>query len=284
MPTNIPTDLLRAFVTVIDLGGYTRAAEALGRTQPAISQKLRRLEAIIGQPLLLAEAGQIRLTDAARTLDTLARQMLRINDDIAASFADERLSGWLRVGVPTDFSNAFMLQAIADFAAAHRGVRIEVSSRASRDLRTALAAEELDMIFAIAPEDGMPWLVQSFRVTPFWAISAAVQLDPAAPVPLLRHPDPCEYADRMRSALRDAGRPWRTLLVCNDVEGLVAAVRAGLGVTALTPATLAAGLRRADVGDGLPPLAPLRIGLFYKHARLSRAGHGLAQSLLARLI
>ena len=34
---NLPTDLLRAFVSVIDLGGYTRAADALGRTQPAIS-------------------------------------------------------------------------------------------------------------------------------------------------------------------------------------------------------------------------------------------------------
>ena len=37
MLTNVPTDLLRTFVTVVDLGSYTRAGEALGRTQPAIS-------------------------------------------------------------------------------------------------------------------------------------------------------------------------------------------------------------------------------------------------------
>lgn len=281
MATNIPTDLLRAFVTVIDLGGFTRAATALGRTQPAISQQLRRLEDLIGAPLLRAEAGQIRLSEAAQRLDPLARQMLRINDDIVAGFADERLSGWLRVGVPTDFANAFLLRAISDFAAAHPGVRIDMASRLSRDLRAGLAADEHDLVVAIAPQDGMPWLVQAFTAQPFWALAEAAGPLPDL-LPLVRHPDPCEYADRMRSALRAAGRRWRTTLVSADVEGLAAAVRAGLGVTALTPATLAPGLRAARPADGLPPLDPLRIGLFYKHARLGKAGHGLAQWLLAR--
>ena len=40
---NLPTDTLRAFISVIDLGGFTRAADALGRTQPAISLQMRRL-------------------------------------------------------------------------------------------------------------------------------------------------------------------------------------------------------------------------------------------------
>ena len=44
MLTNVPTDLLRAFVTVVDLGSYTKAAEVLGRTQPAVSLQIRRLE------------------------------------------------------------------------------------------------------------------------------------------------------------------------------------------------------------------------------------------------
>lgn len=281
MAQNIPTDLLRAFVTVIDLGGFTRAATALGRTQPAVSQQLRRLEELIGQPLLRAEGGQIRLSEAAQRLDPLARQMLRLNDDIVASFADERLSGWLRVGVPTDFSNAFLLRAISDFAAAHPGVRIEMASRLSRDLRAGLAGDDYDLVVAIAPEDGMPWLVQGFAAQPFWALPETAGPLPEV-LPLVRHPDPCEYAERMRAALRAAGRRWRTTLVSADVEGLAAAVRAGLGVTALTPATLAPGLRAARPEDGLPPLAPLRIGLFYKHARLGKAGHGLAQWLLAR--
>lgn len=280
MQPNLPTDLLRAFITVVDLDGYTPAAAALGRTQSAISQQLRRLEAIIGAPLLQFSAGRITLTDAARQLDPMARQMLRINDDIVASFQAERLAGWLRVGVPTDFSNDAMLRAISAFAVQHPDIRIEVTSRQSRDLRTALAADALDLALAIAPEDDMPWMMQSFSLRPSWAIATGRSPDLSRPVPLIRHPDPCEYADRMRAALRSAELRWQTVLVSDDLEGLIAATRAGLGLTALTPATLAPGLRTLSEGDGLPPLAPLRIGLFYKHARLKSAGLALARHLM----
>ena len=281
MQPNLPTDLLRAFITVVDLDGYTPAAAALGRTQSAISQQLRRLEAIIGAPLLHFSAGRIILTDAARQLDPMARQMLRINDDIVASFQAERLAGWLRVGVPTDFSNDAMLRAISAFAVRHPDIRIEVTSRQSRDLRTALAADALDLALAIATEEAMPWMMQSFSIRPSWAITADGVPDLSRPVPLVRHPDPCEYADRMRTALRGAGLRWQTVLVSDDLEGLLAATRAGLGLTALTPATLAPGVRAVTEGEGLPPLAPLRIGLFYKHARLKSAGQALARHLMA---
>ncbi len=281
MQPNLPTDLLRAFITVIDLDGYTTAASALGRTQSAISQQLRRLEALIGQPLLQFSAGRIILTDAARQLDPMARQMLRINDDIVAGFQAERLTGWLKVGVPTDFSSDAMLRAISAFAVQHPDIRIEVTSRQSRDLRAALAADALDLSLAIAPEAAMPWMMQSFSLRPSWAIAAGATPDLSRPVPLIRHPDPCEYADRMRMALKTAGLRWQTVLVSDDLEGLIAATRAGLGLTALTPATFAPGLRETSSDEGLPALAPLRIGLFYKHARLKSAGQGLARHLMA---
>lgn len=284
MQPNLPIDLLRAFITVIDLGGYTAAATALGRTQSAISQQLRRLEALVGQPLLQFSAGRITLTDAARQLDPMARQMLRINDDIVAGFQAERLTGWLKVGVPTDFSNDAMLRSVSAFAVQHPDIRIEVTSRQSRDLLSALAADALDLALAIAPQDAMPWMMQSFSLRPSWAIIADKIPDLSRPVPLIRHPDPCEYADRMRAALRAAGLRWQTVLVSDDLEGLIAATRAGLGLTALTPATLASGLRAVGPDEGLPALAPLRIGLFYKHARLKSAGQGLARHLLSGFI
>lgn len=67
------------------------------------------------------------------------------------------------------------------------------------------------------------------------------------------------------------------------MAGIQAAVLAGLGASALTPATLAPGMRIGTAAEGFPPLAPLRIGLFYKHARLSKAGHGLAQWLMQQI-
>ena len=57
----------------------------------------------------------------------------------------------------------------------------------------------------------------------------------------------------------------------------------GLGVSALTRYTMLAGMRALDEADGFPPLAEIRVGLFYKHPRLSDAGIGLVNHLIARL-
>lgn len=283
MLTNVPTDLLRSFVTVVDLGSYTRAADALGRTQPAISLQIRRLEDLLRTKLLRTEGKQIRVTDAGVALGPYARQMLRLNDDIVAYFVNEALTGWIRIGLPTDFSNDFLLRAITEFAVHNPGVRIEVESLLSRDLRTELAADRLDIMVGIAPSLDEPFLVNSATVTPIWAVAEHFRWAPRAPLPIIRHPDPCEYGERMRQALRGARRGWKTMLVASDVSGVQAAVLAGLGASALTPATLTPGMRVGRADEGFPPLAPLQIGLFYKHAKLANAGHGLAQWLMEQV-
>ncbi len=283
MPINVPTDLLRTFVTVVDLGSYTRAAAALGRTQPAISLQIRRLEELLRTNLLKTEGRQMRLTDSGVALGPYARQMLRLNDDIVAHFANESLSGWIRVGLPTDFSNSFLLNAITRFAASHPDVRIEVTSLLSRDLRTELAADRLELVVGIAPTQDEAFLVNSASITPLWAVAEGFRWEPRTALPIVRHPDPCEYAERMLAALRGARKSWTTMMVATDVAGIQAAICAGIGVSALTPATLVPGMRIGRADEGFPPLAPLRIGLFYKHARLSKAGHGLAQWLMQHI-
>jgi len=283
MHKNIPAELLRSFVTVVDLGGFTKAARALGRTQPAISLQIRRLEELLQTKLIRTSGRQFRLTDDGVALGPYARQLLRLNDDIVAHFADLALAGWIRVGVPIDFSHSFLSEAISGFAARHPDVRIEIESMVSSDLREALAQDRLDITVALVPEGDVPYLVEATAVDPFWVVREGLRLDARKPVPIVRHPDPCEYATRMRTALRMSGRGWRSVLVSRDVEGLQSAVLAGLGATALTPATFRAGMRVARADEGFPKLAPLRVGLFYKHAVLKNAGHALAQHLLEHI-
>jgi DNA-binding transcriptional LysR family regulator len=286
MATNIPTDLLRSFVTVIDLGGFTPAAKALGRTQPAISLQIRRLEELLQTELIQTSGRTFKVTDAGMALGPYARQMLRLNDDVVTFFSDATMTGWIRVGVPTDFAHALLLDAIAGFAATHPDVKIEIESQLSTDLLEGLSKDRFDICVAIAPEatdKDTPFLVEDHVIQPFWCVSEDFSLDPDAPLPILRHPAPCEYADRMREALDRINRKWHTSLISRDVAGLQTAARAGLGATALTPATYLSGMRIPTVEEGFPLLAPLRIGLFYKHAALSQAGHGLAQHLLQHI-
>jgi DNA-binding transcriptional LysR family regulator len=49
---NLPIDLLRSYVTVLDAGGFTRAAQIIGRTQSAMSLQIKRLEEALGATLL----------------------------------------------------------------------------------------------------------------------------------------------------------------------------------------------------------------------------------------
>jgi DNA-binding transcriptional LysR family regulator len=238
------------------------------------------LEDLLQTKLIRTSGRQFRLTDDGVALGPYARQLLRLNDDIVAHFADSALAGWIRVGVPTDFSHSFLLEAISNFAARHPDVRIEIESMLSTDLREALANGMLDITIAIVPEGDVPYLVEASTVETFWVLKDDARFDPKEPVPIVRHLDPCEYAVRMRNALRASGRGWRTVLVSRDVEGLQSAVLAGLGATALTPTTLRPGMRVARADEGFPKLAPLSIGLFYKHAVLHDAGHALAQNLL----
>ena len=62
---NLQTDLLRTFVSIVDLGSFTKAGAALGRTQPAISLQMRRLEELVGHPLLRQD-GPLVPADARR--------------------------------------------------------------------------------------------------------------------------------------------------------------------------------------------------------------------------
>ncbi len=73
---NMQTDLLRTFATVADLRSFTRAGDALGRTQPAISLQIKRLEDLVRAPLFERDSTPLRLTRAGELLATYARQIL----------------------------------------------------------------------------------------------------------------------------------------------------------------------------------------------------------------
>lgn len=95
--TNIPTDLLRTFVTIKDLGGFTSAGELLGRSQPAISLQVKKLEEILNTKIFL-RGSSLELTEDGEYLYESARNMLEINDQIIAKVKGDNVSGKVRLG------------------------------------------------------------------------------------------------------------------------------------------------------------------------------------------
>jgi len=100
--TNIPTELLRTFVAVVDMRSFTRAAQSLGITQPAVSAQVKRLQQLLGGDLLDKSAPGVLLTPMGESVLGSARRLLAINDQIlnlaAAAPAEPHV---IRVGVPS---------------------------------------------------------------------------------------------------------------------------------------------------------------------------------------
>lgn len=282
-PANLPTDILRAFVSVIDLGGYTKAAAALGRSQPAISLQIRKLEEIIGAKVIIVEGRSLKLTEEGETLIVYARQMLRLNDEAVAKFSGRPRTGLLRIGLPTDFASAYLQDVISSFAHHTPNVAIEVHCDLSRHILHGLHANDLDIAIGILNRDNNPYLVRSWEERPIWASALDGEIHKRRPIPLATHPEGCEYRSRMTSALRAIGREWQVVYTNPAISDLQWAVSAGLGVTALTRKTLQPGMRVLSIKDGFPALESIRIGLFYKHPRLSSAGLALVETLITKM-
>ena len=90
--TNIPTELLRTLVAVVDLRSFTKAAQSLGVTQPAVSAQIKRLQGLLGADLLDKSAPGVSLTSSGELVVNYARRLLSINDQIL-DIAGPRLAG-----------------------------------------------------------------------------------------------------------------------------------------------------------------------------------------------
>ena len=281
--TNLPTDLLRTFIAVVELGGHSKAGALLGRSQPAISLQIRRLEELIRSPLLSQEGRTIQPTSAGEALLSYAREMIRINDEAVSYFHRSDKTGVLRIGLPTDYAVAFLQRAITSFSQENPDVELEVHCDLSRELHQHLRADDLDVIVAVMPSTRMPYLSRAWGEQPIWAAAEGFRNMAHRPVPLGAHPEGCDYRARMIQSLDTAERRWRIVYTGPGISGLQNAVLNGLCVTALTRATILPGMRVLDESDGFPPLEPLRVGLFYKHPRLSAAGLQLVSELVAGL-
>src|SRR5437667_10616830 len=82
---NIPTDLLRTFVAICELGSFTKAAHLFNLTQPAVSAHMRRLESIIGADLIVKNLSGVTLTECGSEVLRHARRMLSVNDQLVSS-------------------------------------------------------------------------------------------------------------------------------------------------------------------------------------------------------
>jgi len=271
-------DLLRTFVSICESGSFTAAARTVGRTQSAVSMQIKRLEETLGRPLLERGPHAARPTTHGRLLLDHARRILAVEAEALAAFELSAGCGGLVVGAPDDWAAGVLPAAVAAFAAEHPELRIELVCEPLAALRRRIDEGRLD--FAFAPERMAPEGRPVCREPLYWLGSARVDLHRRDPVPLALLHEGCANRAAALDALAQAGRAWRLAATGLGTGWLQAAVRAGLGVTALGAGALAPGLRLLDEADGLPPLPAIEMRLLRVGRRRAPALDLLEQRLL----
>jgi DNA-binding transcriptional LysR family regulator len=137
---------LQVFLMVAREGSFSRAAERLYRTQPAVSLTVRKLEDSLGQPLFVRGARPVRLTDAGTLLKDYAERLINLRDEVKKGLTElEGLKrGELSLGVNESSIHA-LLPALAKFRELHPGVQIRVHRMFSRDIPHEVMNYRLDL-------------------------------------------------------------------------------------------------------------------------------------------
>lgn len=271
--TNLPTDLLRTFVTVVEAGGFTSAANILGRTQPAITLQIQRLEQIVGHKLIVRVRREVSLTEQGESLATFAKQILRLNDLAAAHFDPPKKGEVIRVGLPLDYAVNLLQSKLTEIIKQNPNIQIELRCDLSKNLIELLQKNEIDIAVALFEGNDQQFLFQHWSENPTWVGASDALLSVAEEIPLVVHPHGCVYRDRMTSALKLKGLSWRIAFSSPGISALQKAICDGLGFSCLTEPTLQEGIRSLSTADGLPALKPLHIGLFARQARLGPIGY-----------
>jgi len=137
---------LQVFLTVAKEQSFSRAAEKLYRTQPAVSIVIRKLEESVGQPLVARGARQVKLTDAGELLRDYAERLLNLRDEIQKGMEDlgNLGRGELRLGVNESSIHA-LLPALARYRKLYPGVRLVMHRTLSRDIPQEVLNYRLDL-------------------------------------------------------------------------------------------------------------------------------------------
>ena len=245
---------LETLAWIARLGTFSAAAERLGTSQPAISARVREIEAQLGVEVFRREGRGVVLT--AR-----GRQLVRDTEPLLAAFERALMdaggfagaSGVVRIGAGEIAAGSCLPHFVAEVARDLPGVALEVDLDLTARMLQQLLGATRDLVFLAGPVAspgvqavpigtvGLVWLASP-------AVIAAGGFEQPLPVWSVGEHSPIHRV--LQHSLRDCGAPVRSVNICNNVQTMIAIVAGGVGA-ALFPESMV----RGPIGQGL--LAPI---------------------------
>jgi DNA-binding transcriptional LysR family regulator len=235
--------LLRMFATVVQTGSFSRAAELLNISQPAISKGVRDFELQVGCRLLNRTPKGVVPTAEGLALSRHAETLFAVE-----RAAEEELSalrglhnGSLRIGASTTIATYMIARYLGAFHRAHPGVDLHLVSANTRDIAEQMAAQDIDIGLVEGPIEernivAEPWRtdVMKLIVAPDHAFTCTKEpIDPRQlnyEVVILREPGSGSREVVTQALAAHGIEPLRTLEI-GSTAAIKQVVAAGLGVS-----------------------------------------------------
>jgi DNA-binding transcriptional LysR family regulator len=275
--------LLTTFLAVAETHSFTRAGERLGLSQPTVSQHVRRLEQAAGRVLIDRDTRQVRLTDNGDAMAGFARSILAAHAAAESYFSGSAMRGRLRFGAADDLAITQLPRILRDFRRSHPQINLELTVGQSGPLYRRLKAGQLDLIF-IKQTPGSTEGSKVSTDTMVWIGLEETELNPDEPVPLIAYQDPSISRQMAIDALESAGRTWRITCNTREVNGVLAAVRAGLGVAAFPRTLIPEDLRKVTNRLGLPEVGEVDFTLLSNPLAAREPVDALTAAIMGRTL
>lgn len=284
---NIPIDLLRTFITLVETRSFTEAGERVGRSQSTVSLQIRKLVELCDAPLFSGSGKDIALTQTGRHLADFGRKIIDLNDECMRFIEGKSLAGKIRIGIPSDFAISFLPSTLGRFCADFPDVSLEVTCQMSASLQRQLGEGKLDIVVALDESRTSNYLQAAWRDPMVWVGRISMQVYRMRPLPLVFFTDECIYRSNVLRVLKESAIPYRIAFSSEDMAANQSAIEAGLGITALSLHSIPQTMHQLPESSGLPSLPSVSIGLFWNArgstATISALAEFLRQVLDAKL-
>lgn len=257
---NIPISALRAFVAISECGSFTKAAEQLKLTQPAVSLQIKQLEKILGGDLFVKRKVGVALSELGMSVDRLARRILNLNNQLIGIAGRAPQHDTIHLGIQCVFAEAVLPHVVKQCPATDNLLYTFVCAHTA-GLSETIKSGFVDLAVMAVGDENRRNLVAEWTEKFVWVRSPhhpATAADDAIRFIARQH----GTMDRIVLDILDEREiPYRIVFNATDVACMYAAVKAGVGIMCVPERTVPDFLTVARERH-LPRLPDLRVGVF----------------------
>jgi DNA-binding transcriptional LysR family regulator len=264
---SLDTVTLQCFLAVAETRSFTKAAARVGRTQSAISQQIAKLESLI-EKQLITRGRELALTPDGELFLGYAKRIYELHRESLDHFKTPELQGELRFGLPEDFASMMLSDVLVEFSRLHPRVMLNVECDLTLNLIERFHQGEFDLILIKTNEKNqLAEGVNVWNEPVEWVGKKELLpiLNEKTVIPLILSPTPCVYRGNVIESLSQHHLKWRLAFSSPSYAGKMAAVRAGLGITAIQRSMIPNYLDRLE-DYFLPSLRDIHVSLIKKAA------------------